>query len=205
MNNPFNPGFYDETDLKKAGFKSLGSNIKIAKNCTIISPENIEIGNNVRIDGYCTITASGEGWLTIGSHVHIGGHSTIIAGGGILMNDFSGISQGVRIYSTTDDYSGNNLTNPTVKKKYTGVIKGTVTLGRHVIIGSGTVILPKVSIGDGSSVGALSLVNKSLDSWGIYFGIPAKRIKSRSKHLLELESELGYTEISTNSQAHQGE
>lgn len=200
MNNLFDPGFYDETELKKAGFKSLGNNIKIAKNCTIISPENIEIGDNVRIDGYCTITASGEGWLTIGSHVHIGGYSTIIAGGGILMNDFSGISQGVRIYSTTDDYSGKKLTNPTVKEKYTGVVKGTVTLGRHVIIGSGTVILPKVSIGDGSSVGALSLVNKSLDSWGIYFGIPAKRLKSRSKYLLELEAQLEYDEISRNNQ-----
>jgi galactoside O-acetyltransferase len=52
------------------------------------------------------------------------------------------------------------------------------------------VILPKLSIGEGSCVGALSLVKKSLDPWGVYFGCPAKRLKDRSRRLLELESEL---------------
>ena len=106
------------------------------------------------------------------------------------MSDFSGLSQGVRIYTRTDDYSGKALTNPTIPEEFTGVKSGEVNLGRHVIIGSGSVILPRVSIGEGSSVGALSLVTKSLDSWGVFFGCPAKRLKDRSKHLLEMEAEL---------------
>ena len=106
------------------------------------------------------------------------------------MEDFSGISQGVRIYSRSDDYTGEYLTNPTVPAKFTGLTCGTVTLKRHVIIGSGTVILPNVTIGEGTSVGALSLVNRSLNPWGVYFGSPAKRLMDRSKKLLELESEL---------------
>ena len=56
-----------------------------------------------------------------------------------------------------------------------------------MIIGANSVILPKVTIKEGSAVGALSLVNKSLDAWGIYFGSPAKRFKSRSKNILKLE------------------
>ncbi len=188
--NPFNPGYYNEHDLKQAGFNALGHNVQIAKNCTIIGLENIEIGNNVRIDGYCSIIAAGSGWLKLGSHIHIGGYCLLSAGDGIHMEDFSGLSQGVRIYSRTDDYSGKHLTNPTVPEKYTGITRGTVTLGCHVIIGSGSVILPKVSIGEGTSVGALSLVNKSLDSWGVFVGCPAKRLKDRSKRLLELEAEL---------------
>jgi acetyltransferase-like isoleucine patch superfamily enzyme len=188
--NPFDPGYYREHDLKDVGFKRLGRDVRIAKNCTIVGPENIEIGDRVRIDGYCSIIAAGNGWLTIGSFIHIGGYCLLSAGDGIRMEDFSGLSQGVKIYTRTDDYTGKYLTNPTVPEKYTGITRGTVTLGRHVIVGSGSVILPRVAIGEGSSVGALSLVTKSLDSWGVFFGCPAKRLKDRSKRLLELETEL---------------
>lgn len=188
--NPFDPGYYSEDDLKDAGFKTIGHNVQISKTCTIIGLENIEIGNNVRIDGYCSIIAAGSGWLKLGSFIHIGGYCLLSAGDGIQMEDFSGISQGTRIYSRTDDYGGEYLTNPTVPEKYTGVIRGTVTLGRHVIIGSGSVILPKVTIGEGTSVGALSLVKNSLEPWGVFFGSPVKRLKDRSKRLLELEVEL---------------
>jgi len=101
-----------------------------------------------------------------------------------------GLSQGVKIYSKTDDYTGKHMTNPMVPERYTGVTGGTVTIGRHGIIGSGSVILPKVTVGEGSSVGALSLVTKSLDPWGVYFGCPVKRLKGRSKGLLELEAQM---------------
>ena len=190
MNNPFNPGYYNEEELSGFGFKSVGTNVQIAKNCTIIGIPNISLGSNVRIDGYSAIIAAGTGWLNIGSFVHIGGWCYLSAGDGITMEDFSGLSQGVRIYSRTDDYSGNHLTNPTVPERFTDITRGAVTLGRHVIIGSGAVILPKITIGEGSSVGALSLVNKNLEPWGVYFGCPAKRLKDRSQRLLELESEL---------------
>lgn len=190
--NPFDVGFFSEHELQNYGFKSLGKNVSIAKNCTIIGLHNISIGDNVRIDGYTTIVASGDGFLNLGSFIHIGGYSLLSAGAGITMSDFSGLSQGVRIYSKTDDYTGNSLTNPTVDPKYTSVTSGEVILNRHSIIGSSTVILPGVTIGEGSSVGALSLVTKNLPEWGVYFGSPAKKIKDRKKKLLELERDFLY-------------
>lgn len=185
-----NPGYYSEKELISAGFKSLGKNIAIAKNCTIIGKENISIGNNVRIDGYCTIVASETDCIKIGSYVHIGGYCFLSASDGIVMEDFSGLSQGVRIYNKTDDYSGHHLTNPTVPKEYTKPTQGEVRLEKHVIIGSNSVVLPNITIGEGSSVGALSLVTKDLDSWGVYFGAPVKKIKNRSKDLLQLERDM---------------
>jgi acetyltransferase-like isoleucine patch superfamily enzyme len=190
MPNPFDPGYYTEHDLKDAGFKRLGRNLRIDKNCTIIGLENIELGDNVRIDSYCTIVAAGNGWLKLGSYIHIGGYCLLSAGSGIHMEDFSGLSHGVKVYSRSDDYTGKYMTNPTVPEKYTGVHQGPVILGRHVIIGCGSVILPNLTIGEGSSVGALSLVSKSLDPWGIYVGCPADKVKDRSNRLLELEAEL---------------
>ncbi len=187
MSNPFNPGYYNEEELAGFGFKSIGTNVQIAKNCTIIGLSNISLGSNIRIDGNTTISAYGKGWLDIGSYIHIRGCCFLSAAEGIIMKDFSGLSQGVRIYSVTDDYSGKYLSNPTVPEKFTHIRGGTVTLNKHVIIGSGTVILPKVTIGEGSVVGALSLVTKSLNPWGIFFGSPVKRVRERSRQLLALE------------------
>jgi len=185
----FNPGYYTEDDLRDAGFRSLGHNVRIARNCTIIGIENIEIGSNVRIDGYSALTAAG-GYIRIGNYVHIGGCCFLSGGAGITLEDYAGLSQGVRLYSKTDDYSGASMTNPTVPAEFTNCKSGAVHLGRHVIIGSGSVVLPDAQLGEGVAVGALSLVTKSLAAWGIYAGAPAKRIKSRDQGLLMKEEQL---------------
>ena len=62
-------------------------------------------------------------------------------------------------------------------------------MSKALIIGANSVILPNVTIKEGSSVGALSLVTKSLESWYVYFGIPVKKLKKRSKNLLDLEKQ----------------
>lgn len=188
MENPFNPGYWTEGELMTFGFCKVGTNVRVAKNCTIIGMPNISFGDNVRIDGPTVMSAS-SGYIKIGSHVHIGGMAFLAGGGGIDLEDFSGLSQGVRIYSTSDDYSGSALTNPTVPKEYLNVKIAPVHLGRHVIVGSGTVVLPGCTIGEGTSVGAMSLVTKSLEPWGVYFGTPAQRLRARSKRLLKLEEE----------------
>lgn len=188
--NPFDPGYLNEEELDSAGFKKIGRNVRIAKTCTIVGLPNIEVGNNVRIDGYCSIIAAGSGFVRIGSFVHVAGYCGIYAGYGCTMEDFSGLSAGVRIYTGTDDYSGRFLTNPTVPAKYTGVRTGAVVLRRHVIVGTGAVILPGVVAEEGACVGALSLVSRSLDAWTIYGGCPAKPLKERSRALLDLEKRL---------------
>ncbi|AOJ93082.1 galactoside O-acetyltransferase [Burkholderia multivorans] len=189
MENPFNPGYWTEEDLPKFGFAAVGTNVRVAKNCTILGLENISLGSNVRIDGPTVIAAS-AGYVRIGSYVHIGGMSFIAGAGGVEIADFAGLSQGVRLYSASDDYSGSSLTNPTIPREFLNVKKAPIMIGRHVIVGSGSVVLPGCTIGEGSSVGALTLVTKSLESWGVFLGTPAKRIKRRSKRLLELEGAL---------------
>lgn len=186
-NNPFNPGYYHSKELRQFGFLSVGDNVQIAKNCTIIGLENINIGHNVRIDGYCTLIANGKGWIELGSYIHIGSSCLLSAGCGIRMEDFTCLSHGVKVYSKNDDYSGKNLTNPTVPEAFTGVTGGPVILERHALVGSGCVILPNLHIEEGVSVGALSLVRETLPAWHIYAGCPAKQIKPRSRDLLSLE------------------
>lgn len=183
-------GFLEREELEAAGFASLGENVLIHQSAILIDIENIALGSNVRIDPFCLISAAG-GSVSIGNFVHIAAQACIFGAAGVVMDDFSGISQGVKIYSVSDDYSGASLTNPTVPHDYVQrVTAGPVHLSRHVIVGSGSVILPSVTIGQGSSVGALSVVSKSLDSWGIYVGSPARRVRSRSQALLADEQRL---------------
>jgi galactoside O-acetyltransferase len=78
------------------------------------------------------------------------------------------------------------MTNPTVPAEYTGVQHGPVTLGRHVIVGSGSVILPGCTLHDGSGVGALSLVRRDCEALGLYSGVPARRIGRRSRAMFAL-------------------
>lgn len=186
MENPFNPGYFGSAELRSFGFRAVGENVVIAKNCTIIGVENISLGNHVRIDGYSTLVAGG-GWLRLGSYIHLGSHCVVIAGDGVEMDDFSCISHGVQLFSRSDDYSGLHMTNAAVPDKYKGVQRGAVRLGKHALVGAGSVVLPGVALAEGAAVGALSLVNKDLAAWGVYAGCPAKLLKERSRALLELE------------------
>lgn len=189
MNNPFDSGYYSSDELRSFGFISVGDNVKVAKDCSIIGLGNIELGDNVRIDSYTSIIAA-SGFIKIGRYVHIGGGSYIGAAGGIIMEDFAGLSGGVSLYSASDDYTGRALTNPTVPSEYTAVKRAPIFLGKHVIIGSGSIVLPGCRIEEGCAVGALSMVNKSLEPWGIYSGTPCKRIAARKRDLLEKEDQL---------------
>lgn len=179
-------GFYSIEELQKIGFKSLGKNVLISKKTSIYSPEKISIGNDTRIDDFVVLSA-GEGYINIGDNVHIAVFTAIFGAGGVEIKDFSTTSSKVSIYSLTDDYSGEYLTNPTIPDKYKKISYGKVIIKKHSIIGSGTTILPNVILEEGTSVGANSLILKSTEPWGIYIGSPAKRLKDRSKKLLELE------------------
>lgn len=188
MENPFDRGYFTTDYLRTLGFKHIGENVRIEKSATIVGLKNISIGNNVRIDGNITIAAI-SGHLNIGDHIHIGGGGHITCAGGVDLEDFSNISQGVRIYSGSDDYTGASLTNSTIPAKYLNTHVAPVRICRHVILGSGTVVLPGAVLAEGSAVGALSLVNRSLDAWSIYAGIPVKKIRERSKDLLRMEAD----------------
>jgi acetyltransferase-like isoleucine patch superfamily enzyme len=72
-----------------------------------------------------------------------------------------------------------------VDEKYKNVHHKSVVINNYSIIGANTIILPGVQILEGVAVGALSLVNKSLDEWSVYAGVPAKKIKVRSRQLLQ--------------------
>lgn len=175
--------YYTEKELEELRLKSFGKDVLLSRKCSIYSPERISIGDNVRIDDFCILS----GDITIGNHVHIAAGCMLFGGKlGIVIEDFAGLSSRCAIYAESDDYSGGYLTNPTLPLECRNIIGGKVIIGKHVIVGTGCSVLPKVEIGEGAAIGSMSLVNKSLDEWGCYAGIPCRRIKDRSRDLLKL-------------------
>lgn len=181
--------FYTEQELLGLGLARCGHNVRISRKASIYNPSKIWIGSHVRIDDFCVLSA-GKGGIEIGDYVHIAVYCSLIGAGKIKLGGFSNLSSRVSIYSSNDDYSGEHLTNPTIPAQFTGVIYADVWLGKHVIIGAGSVVLPGVYLEDGVAIGSLSLVSKNCKAFGIYAGIPARRTGERKRDLLELEKKL---------------
>tara|TARA_B100000949_G_C14272321_1_gene447906 strand:+ start:375 stop:935 length:561 start_codon:yes stop_codon:yes gene_type:complete len=181
--------FYSTDELRKLGFYSVGSNVRISRKASFYGIERISIGSNVRIDDFCVLSA-GLGGITIGNYIHIAVYSSLIGAGKIILSDFCNISSRVAIYSSNDDYSGEYMTNPMVPSVLTNISSDDVNIGKHVIIGSNSIILPGVHLGEGVAIGALSLVTKSIESYKVAAGTPAKVIKDRATNIRVLEESL---------------
>lgn len=178
--------FIPPQQLALMGFKKLGVNVSISDRASLYNVDLLEIGDHSRIDDFCVIS----GKVSIGRNVHIAVFCNVAGGTeGVTLDDFSGLAYGCQVFSQSDDYTGKSLTNPTVPAAFKSETKQAVHIGRHCIVGANTVVLPGVVLGDGSSVGAMSMVTKSTDEWGVYFGIPAKKLKNRKRDLLLLEQQ----------------
>jgi acetyltransferase-like isoleucine patch superfamily enzyme len=131
--------------------KKCGDNVVIKENVYISNIEKLELGDNISIHPMCYFECSGG--LMIGNNVSIAHSSSIL--------------------TSTHTYSNFNL-----PIKYNEILKKTVVIHDDVWIGCGVRILCGVHIDTRCIIGANSLVNKSVDSFSIYGGVPAKKIKS---------------------------
>ena len=174
--------------LEKIGLKHLGENVMISDKASIYNAGNIAVDDNARIDDFCILSA-GKGRIHIGKYVHVGCYSSMIGDGAIILNDLSGVSGRVSIYSSSDDFRGAFMAHPTIPDEHRNVMTGDVVLEEHVVVGAGCVILPNVTLEVGVSVGAMSLVKENCRKFGVYAGIPAKRIGDRSEDILKVGDE----------------
>jgi galactoside O-acetyltransferase len=170
-------------------FARIGHDVTIYSGARIIGAECISIGDSVIMDDFVMIMGGEE--TRIGSFVHVGAFSSIAGGGRMLLDDFAGLSGGVRVYTGNEDYLGGSLTGPSVPSPYRVPLRSFVKICKYAVIGANTVVLPGVTIGEGAVVGANCLVKSDLPPWTINVGSPARPIRERPRdHILELERQL---------------
>lgn len=174
--------FLDQAELTSMGFKTFGKNVLVSRYARFYGLEEIEIGDNVRIDDFCLLS----GKIKLGSYIHISAYSALYGRFGIEMDDYSGLSPRCTIFSATDDFSGEWLIGPMVDQTLTNLKTGKVHIRKYCQLGCACTVLPGITIHEGVTVGTMSLVISDLDAWRIYKGIPAVFYKERSKNLLNL-------------------
>jgi len=170
--------FYSTEELIDLGFKKIGKNCQISKKIFFYSL-NIEIGDNVRIDDLVTL----KGKIVLKNNVHLAKGCSLAGGGkGIFLDDFAAISNFVQLFTLSDDYIAPYITSATLskiaRKNYSKVYDRSIYIGKNVLIGSMSVILPGANIGDYSSIGAFSVVYEKIEK-GLYFSNHNKVIKKK--------------------------
>jgi len=172
--------------------KVCGEDVFISSNAEIRRPHLVSIGNHVAIDSgfYCTTG------LEIGDYVHLAPYITIIGGaeGLLKMNHFATLAAGSRVICISDEHLGAGLVGPRIPHEFVDHYKkGTITFEKFANVGTNVVIMPGVTLREGSVVGACSFVTADTEPWTIYLGVPAKPVKKRPKEtILENAKKLGY-------------
>ena len=174
-------------------FAHIGTDVVIGPNVDIRRPHLVSIGSHVSIDTGAYITTAAE----IGDYVHIGPYITVIGGAEarLVMGHFTNLAAGARVICGSDRFQGDGLIGPaSLPAKYKDTMKlAPVILENFANVGTNAVIMPGVTLAEGSVVGACSLVTKSTEPWTIYTGIPAKPVKARPRDkMIAYAAELGY-------------
>ncbi len=187
MSDTLNSLQFDHSKLK-----SCGENVFISEKAEIRRPHLVEVGNHVAIDSGVYITTQ----ALIKDYTHLSPYITVIGGAKskLIVEEFVSIAAGTRIIAGSDKFMGAGFTSVTVPEAYRDEVEfSTITIKRFAGIGSNVVILPGVTIAEGTVIGACSLVTKNTEPWTVYMGVPAKAVKIRPKEkMLEYAKKLGY-------------
>lgn len=178
--------FLTKQQLHQLNFKSLGNDVLISEKASLYNTENMDIGHRTRIDDFCVLSGN----VSLGRNVHIAVFNNLAGGeNGIVMEDYSGLAYGCQVFTQSDDYLGRSMTNPTIPNQFKKEAKRPIRIERHSIVGTMSVIMPGVTLSEGTSVGVLSVVTKTTQPWSIYKGNPAEKVLDRKRKPLELERE----------------
>ena len=170
----------------------IGQDVFIGNNVEIKRPNLVTIGNHVAIDSgfYCTTQ------LVLGNHIHISAQVTVIGGakGLLTLKNFVSIGAGSRMICGSDGFVGHGLMGYGVPEELMDeVYIAPILFENFASVGTNVVIMPGITLAEGSVVGACSMLTKDTEPWTIYVGIPAKPIKIRPKEkMIEYAKTMGY-------------
>ncbi|MBN1253919.1 MAG: acyltransferase [Deltaproteobacteria bacterium] len=163
----------------KLVFREYGKNVYIAPNVIIKRPQLVSIGNHVTVQRNASFYIhpsnknSTSCILRLGNYVHIGLNNVISAVNSIIIEDYVLIAPNVTIVDSSHKYE--DIEIPIIFQAYTR--GGTVHIERECWIGTNVIILPNVTIGRHSIIGANSVVKQSIPPFSIAAGAPARVIR----------------------------
>lgn len=154
--------------MEQARYKQLTTSVRdvaLGERVVIVAPSNIyecEIGNDCFVGPFCEIQKG----VFIGDGTRIQSHSFICE----LVTIGNNVFIGHGVMFVNDRFSVGGPARGRVE------LWESTKIGNSVSIGSNATILP-VNICDHAVIGAGSVVTKDIDEPGIYFGVPARKIR----------------------------
>lgn len=174
-----NHEYMSRSQLEHLGFATLGEDVRIHPSCVLVGCERMSIGSHVRIDPFCIITIGTR--LVVGDYVHVAGHVTLAGAGAIVVDDHANVSHGAKLLASSDLFAAGGIAGPLVPDAYRRVDHAPVTVGRHAIVGAGSVLLPGALLAEGAALGALSLLKGAVPAWTVNAGVPARQVGRRDR------------------------
>lgn len=175
-----------------AQLKSVGSDVYIHKIVEIRNPDMITIGSHVAIDFGFVITTG----ASIGDYIHIGPHVSAIGGvkAFLELESLCSVAAGVRFICLGDEHLGKGIVGALIPEKYQDYrLGGKIAVEKFAALGTNVVVMPGLTVREGSVVGANSLLREDTEPWTIYAGSPAKSIGMRpKKKITRFAKEMGY-------------
>lgn len=143
----------------------------IGNNCQVVASyiEEAVVENGVDIGPYSHLRTGAH----LADGVHLGNFGEVkdsYLGPGVKMGHFSYIGN-ARLGSNVNVGAG------TITCNFDGVKKNTTIVGEDVFIGSDTMLVAPVTLGDGSRTGAGSVVTKDVPPKSLAVGLPARVIR----------------------------
>ena len=137
-------------------------NVRISSSACITQKKKLDLGDNVWVNHYARIDASGG--VKIGKGCQIGFSSAILSHSSHNAIRLNGVK-----YIELDI------------KERVGYIFKSVDIGEYTFVGGGVTVLPGVTIGKGCVIGVGAVVNRDIPDYSIAVGVPAKIIGTTLK------------------------
>lgn len=163
------------TELEEMGLGIADRTPRVSSSVLFLNPRRISLGEGVRIDAFSVLSA-GEGFISVGDDCHLSHSVKIYGGGGVELGVASGLSAGVCLYSQSDNFTSGHLSHPTVDPDFRKVTTAPVKIGDFCAVGANSVILPGSSMGEGSRLGALSLLSSDVLPLEVHAGVPSRKV-----------------------------
>ena len=137
----------------------------------------IRIGANSFIYDFVVIKAvGGSGDINIGEHCYINSHTTIFSGSGVTLGNYVLIAPGCVIAPT--NHAFDRFDTP-IRNQGFMTSRGGVVIEDDVWIGASSTLLDGTFIETGAVIAAGSVVHSRVERYGIYGGVPARKIGQR--------------------------
>ena len=193
-------GYVVRKTLARVLFRSVGRGLILGRGLIIRHPGQIDFGDNVAVDDYAYIDASGSGDIGVqlrdgvvlsrncaiqGKNGYIVFEERVDVGCNCVFASVAGITIGASTIIAGNCYLGggryhHDQLEPAIMDQ--GVYsRGEIVVGEKSWIGAGAVILDGVKLGKGVIVGAGSVVTHDFPDYAVIAGVPAKIIRMREE------------------------